>query len=122
MEEDLRREFDAARLKHILFKARLRSFLYGSGTAEEPVRDADICALGQWISTVALPQFGHLPETQQLDRVHRQVHVQANTLLDLYLAGRTDEAQRRLRETNAITDEVLKLINTIELKLRKEGR
>ncbi|GAB2965992.1 hypothetical protein GCM10027048_40080 [Hymenobacter coalescens] len=121
MDEDLKREFDAARLKHILFKARLRSFLYGVGSDEAPVRDADICPLGQWIREVAVARFGYLPETAQLDAAHRQVHALANELMDLRLAGRAEEAMRGLRRTNALTDEVLHLLNTIERKLRKEA-
>jgi hypothetical protein len=50
------------------------------------------------------------------------VHTTANMLLDLHQAGQVDEAQKRLRETNAITEEVLQLINTLEHKLRKEER
>ncbi|UYZ59245.1 CZB domain-containing protein [Hymenobacter latericus] len=121
MSEDIKREINAARLKHILFKAKLRSFLYGSGTDEAPVRDPDVCGLGQWISHVALPQFGHMPETQKLDRIHRQLHQMANKLMDLRQAGQAEQAQRGLSDINPLTDEVLELINTIERKLRKEG-
>ncbi|GAA4354343.1 hypothetical protein GCM10023185_16050 [Hymenobacter saemangeumensis] len=122
MSDNFKRELDAARLKHILFKAKLRSFLYGGGTDEAPVRDADVCALGQWINTVALPQFGHLPETQQLDQVHRRVHQVANQLMDLHQAGQSEQALRGLSTITPITDEVLQLINAIEQKVREEAR
>ncbi|OON69150.1 CZB domain-containing protein [Hymenobacter sp. CRA2] len=122
MDDNLKREFDAARLKHILFKAKLRTFLYGAGTNESPVRDPDVCALGQWINTVALPQFGYLPETQELNRLHRHLHQVANRLLDLHQAGQVEEAVQGLRETTTLTDQVLDLLNTIERNLRKESR
>ncbi|MCC3157308.1 CZB domain-containing protein [Hymenobacter sp. 15J16-1T3B] len=122
MDEDLKREFDAARLKHILFKARLRSFLYGADGEEGPVRDPDECSLGHWIRDVALARFGHYLEAQQLDQLHRRVHEEANRLMDLHQAGHADEALRGLRATNPLTDEVLRLLNTLEHKLRKEAR
>lgn len=122
MDEDLKREFDAARLKHILFKARLRSFLYGAGGDEGPVRDPDECSLGHWIRDVALARFGRYPEAQQLDDAHRRVHATANRLMDLHAAGQADEALRGLRAANPLTDEVLSLLNTLEHKLRKEAR
>lgn len=122
MDDYLKREFDAARLKHILFKARLRSFLYGASGDEAPVRDADVCSLGVWIRDVARPQFSHHTEVQQLDQTHRQLHVEANRLMDLYQAGHTEEAVRGLRATNPMTEEVLRLLNTLEYKLRKEAR
>ncbi|WP_165903697.1 CZB domain-containing protein [Hymenobacter gummosus] len=122
MDEDLKREFDTARLKHILFKARLRSFLFGAGGNEAPVRDPDECSFGHWIRDVALPRFGHYPEARQLDDAHRRVHHEANRLMDLHLAGQTEEAMRGLRAANPLTDEVLGLLNTLEHKLRKEAR
>lgn len=118
MDEDLKREFDAARLKHIMFKARLRSYLYGSGDGPRPVRDPDECPLGQWIRDVALVRFGHLPETLELDVLHRRIHLEADHLIDLHRAGRVDEAQRGLRLTNPLTEEVLRLLSTLERKLR----
>ncbi|TLM92444.1 hypothetical protein FDY95_13530 [Hymenobacter jeollabukensis] len=122
MDEDLKREFEAARLKHILFKARLRSFLYGNDGNETPVRSADECPLGEWIREVALPRFGRYPETKQLDQTHRRVHDEANRLMDLHQAGHADEAMRGLRAINPLTEEVLGLLNTLERKLRKEAR
>lgn len=122
MDDYLKREFDAARLKHILFKARLRSFLYGAGGDEAPVRDPDECSLGEWIRDVALPRFSHHPETRQLDDAHRRIHAEANRLMDMHQAGQSDEALRGLRAANPLTDEVLSLLNTLEHKLRKEAR
>jgi Chemoreceptor zinc-binding domain len=121
MDDYLKREFESARLKHILFKARLRSFLYGVGSNEMPVRDADVCPLGQWIQAVALPRFGHLPETAQLDAAHRRLHLLANQLMDLHQSGHQEEAMRGLRQTNPLTEEVLQLLSTLERKLRKEA-
>lgn len=122
MPEDVQQAFGAARLNHILFKTKLRSFLYGSGTDEASLRDADVCALGQWITTVALPQFGHLPKVHQLDRVHRRVHSEDNVLLNLYKSGQTEQAIEQLPSMLKITDEILQLLNTLERKLRTEER
>jgi hypothetical protein len=122
MDEDLKREFDQARLKHILFKARLRSFLYGHGSDEAPVRDPDECSLGHWIRDVALARYGYHPEAARLDQLHRRVHEEAGRLMDLHAAGQGEEALRGLRAANPLTDEVLQVLNTLEQKLRKEAR
>lgn len=122
MSDELKQEFEAARIKHLLFKSKLRSYLYGSGTAEAPIRDPHVCALGQWIDRVALPQFGHLPEMRELDDQHQQMHHVANRLMDLYQAGQRDAAVAGLVEVNRRAEEMTSLLDTLEAKLRTEGR
>lgn len=72
-----------AQLKHQLFKSKLRSALYNSGLDEASIQDATVCALGIWIRERALSAYAHLPESLELDKVHRQIHQEANRLLDL---------------------------------------
>ncbi|GGE94831.1 CZB domain-containing protein [Hymenobacter cavernae] len=119
MNDDLKQDFETALVKHLLFKSKLRSFLYGSGTAEEPIRDANTCALGKWINERALVQYGHLPEAQELDRVHRQVHQVANRLMDLHVAGQAEQAIAGLSDVQVLTDRISQLLRTMENKLRQ---
>ena len=118
MNDDLKQEFDAARIKHLLFKSKLRSFLYGSNTEQGPIRDADLCAMGQWINQRVLTDFAHLPESRELDRVHRLIHVEANRLMDLQQSGRQDEAVSGLGKINAMADQIVALLRTMEDSLR----
>ncbi|KAA9338295.1 hypothetical protein F0P96_05505 [Hymenobacter busanensis] len=122
MPRPFKEELDAARLKHVLFKSKLRSYLYGSGIDDAPIRDPRVCALGQWIEQIGRPQFRHLPEMQQLDELHEEMHREANRLLDLYGAGRRDEAVAGLSGVNRLADMLTDLLDTLEAKLRTEGR
>jgi hypothetical protein len=118
MTDDVKQEFDAARIKHLLFKSKLRSFLYGSNTAEGPIRDPDLCSLGQWINQYALKVYAHLPESRELDRVHRKIHAEANRLMDLRLNGRSDEATAGLGQINQLADQIVVLLHTLEASLQ----
>jgi hypothetical protein len=107
-----------AQVKHYLFKSKLRSALYSSGTAEGPIRDAKLCALGVWIQERALVAYAHLPESRELNKVHEQIHQEANRLLDLRQRGDAEQAIAGLTTIQAYADEIIRLLRTMEHKLR----
>ncbi|MCA8831321.1 CZB domain-containing protein [Hymenobacter pini] len=118
MIDDLKQEFDAARIKHLHFKSKLRSFLYGSSTAEAPIRNPQQCSFGQWIAQYLLARYAHLPESQQLDQVHDQIHQEANRLMDMVQRGQRDEAISGMAEINQLADQIIRLLRTLEEKIR----
>ncbi|RPD50296.1 hypothetical protein DNI29_05735 [Hymenobacter sediminis] len=118
MNHDLKQDFESASVKHLLFKSKLRSFLYGNGTSEGPIRDPQACIFGQWITNRALTDYGHLPESRELDRVHTQIHLEANRLMDLHQSGHQEEAIAGLSEINKMANRITELLRTMEEKLR----
>ncbi|MDU0371085.1 CZB domain-containing protein [Hymenobacter endophyticus] len=118
MTDELKQEFDGARIKHLHFKSKLRSFLYGSSTAEAPIRDPRQCSFGQWITTYVLTRYGQLPESRELDAVHTQIHLEANRLMDMAQRGRQDEAIAGMAEINRLADLITRLLRTLEDKIR----
>ncbi|MBX0290793.1 CZB domain-containing protein [Hymenobacter sp. HSC-4F20] len=118
MTDSLKQDFDSALVKHLLFKSKLRSFLYGNGTSQAPIRDPLACSFGQWIATQVLPQYGHLPESRELDRLHIRIHQIANRLMDLHQRGQQEEAIAGLAEINVLADHITVLMRTLEEKLR----
>jgi hypothetical protein len=118
---DIKQDFETAMLKHLLFKSKLRSFLYGSALAEGPARDPDQCSLGVWIAQRWQSPWGRLPEWSALDRAHRQVHAQANDLMDMYLQGFHEQAREGLADLLPLTDQITRLLQTIQDKLRTPG-
>ena len=119
MSDDLKQEFDAARVKHMLFKSKLRSALFGSQTAEGPIRDPQQCAFGHWITQRVLPDFGYLPESRELDRLHTRIHHEAARLLDMHHAGQQDAAIGELAEINRLAEQITRLLRTMEESLRR---
>lgn len=121
--EELKRDFESAHIKHVLFKTKLRSFLFGNGGAEGPMRDPEQCGLGIWIADRlrGTGAYAHLPEARQLDRQHILIHREANRLMDLHQAGQVEEAIAGFGPLQAISDDMVALLQTIEAKLRREA-
>ena len=120
---ELKQDFASARIQHVHFKSKLRSFLFGNGGAEGPLRDPEQCRLGQWIADrMRSPgAYAHLSESRQFDRQHILIHQEANRLIDLHRAGCTEEASAGYLPVEAIAEEMLLLLRTIEDKLRRDA-
>ena len=118
MLDELKQDFESGLVKHLLFKSKLRSYLHGSGTSQGPIRDPLQCTFGHWIRDRALGPYAHLPESQELNQVHMQIHEEANYLMDLYQSGAQDAALAGLPAIEQLADHITLLMRTMEGKLR----
>ncbi len=122
MHNKIELDFEQARTRHLLFKTKLRAILYGAETDEQPLRSHLDCLLGKWIYGHALKEYGHIPEMQQLEVVHTQIHESAHELIRLYKAGRVEESRKGLSGMELIADNLVALLTIIELKLKLSGQ
>ncbi len=120
--EELKQDFESAHIKHVHFKSKLRSFLFGNGVAEGPLRDPEQCSLGLWIADRLRGNgpYAHLPEARQFDQQHIFIHQEANRLMDMHKAGNIAEAGAGYLPLQAIADKMVVLLQTMEAKLRRE--
>jgi PAS domain S-box-containing protein len=114
-------DFEQAKAKHLLFKTKLRSILYGAEIDEQPVLSHLDCAVGKWIYSHALKEYGHISEMQQLEKVHANIHESARELIHLYKTGKTEEARKGLSSMELIADNLVALLTVIEMKLKLEN-
>lgn len=117
---EIKQDFESALTRHLSFKTKLRSFLYGNGYAEGPLRDPDQCSLGHWIAERRAGAYKHVPAMATLDAAHRRIHRDANALMDHHLAGRPDAAAG-LPAVLAQAEGIVGLLQTIERTLRTEA-
>ncbi len=115
---NIKQDFESALTRHLSFKTKLRSFLYGNGYNEGPLRDPDQCSLGHWIAERRAGAYAHVPEMADLDAAHRRIHRAANVLMDYHLAGRSAEAAAGLPAVLAQAEAIVVLLQTIERGLR----
>ncbi len=113
-------DFEQAKAKHLLFKSRLRSILYGGETDEAPVLSHYECAVGKWIYGHALKDYGHIPEMNELERVHADIHTSARHLVELYKEGKVEEARKGLIEMEKVADHLVQLLGEVEKKVEAE--
>lgn len=110
----IRFDFEQARAKHLLFKTRLRSILYGASLDETPVVSHLECSVGKWIYGHALSAYADIAEMHELEQAHTTLHTVAKKLVDLYKAGKVTEARIGLDEMEGIADRLVKLLSTVE--------
>jgi PAS domain S-box-containing protein len=111
-------DFEQAKAKHLLFKSKLRSILYGAKlTDEAPVLSQFECTVGKWIYNHALKAYGHIPEMQELEKVHADIHISARELVSLHKDGKEEEARKGLIDMEKIADHIVGLLAIVEHKL-----
>ncbi len=111
-------DFEQAKTRHLLFKTKLRSILYGAEIDDQPVVSHLNCAVGKWINEHALKKYGHIPEMHQLELIHTNVHECAKELVSLYKDGKINEARKGLSNLELIADHFVALLTVVELKLQ----
>ena len=116
--ETIKQDFESALIKHLSFKAKLRSFLYGNTNQEELLRDPDQCGLGQWIAERRHGAYAQVPQMRELDQLHRRIHQAANLLLDQYQAGHESQARGGFPAVQRIADEIVDVLQAAENHLR----
>jgi signal transduction histidine kinase len=118
--ENIKLDFEQAKAKHLLFKSRLRSILYGEIIDETPVLSHFECAVGKWIYGYALKTYGWIPEMHELEKVHEDIHTSAKQLVKLYKTGNIEEARGGLADMEKIADHLVGLFTILENKLNTE--
>jgi hypothetical protein len=109
-------EFSQARIKHLAFKSKLRSYLYGANGDKEPLTDHTQCVLGKWIIKMASEyNLGH--ELQEVNFNHQHIHAVARKLIILYDKGQTSEARDGFVEIDEVASELIESLQTVEAKL-----
>lgn len=121
--DELKQDFELASIKHVLFKSKLRSFLFGSSTAQGPPRDPEQCSLGLWIASRLRGNgvYAHLPEARKFDQQHVLIHKEANRLMDLHVQGNSSEVNAGYGPLQVIADEMVTLLQTMEARMRTQA-
>jgi hypothetical protein len=117
---DLKQEFESAKIKHIVFKSKVKSYLYGSDTPLEPIINYRQCSFGQWIYDIGLTRFNHFPEMHQLEKVHREIHEYAAQLVNQKQSGRSEAALAGLPHLEELAQNIVSLLERIQQKAEAE--
>lgn len=108
-------DFQQLRIKHILFKSKVRSVLYGGKY------DADFFSpsgpLNIWFNSIGLSRYRNAPEMLKLMQVQQDLNSTANVLLSLYKTGKIDQAHEGLTKIDKLSDNFLSLLSVLEGKL-----
>lgn len=110
-------DFIAARQKHRQWFERLRQYLDGKTalTVEQAGSHRD-CALGKWLYSAALKEYGDIAEIQQLEKTHAEFHALVKNIVSLKAAGHHDRAEREFSAVKPRSEKIVELLNAVEQK------
>lgn len=112
-------DFQQLRIKHILFKSKVRSVLYG-GTKDE-VFFSRSGPLSTWFSSVGIGRYHDLPEMQELAKVQQELSSTADQLFRLYASGKIEQALAGLQKVEEQSNRFLKLLARLEERVSALG-
>jgi hypothetical protein len=107
-------DFQQLRIKHILFKSKVRSVLYG-GTYDETFFSRT-GPLNTWFKTVGLMKYRGLVEMLELTQVQQELNHTADLLFGLYKSGQIDQAHEGLGGLENRSEKFLQLLSRLEEK------
>ncbi|WP_400190166.1 CZB domain-containing protein [Hymenobacter sp. B81] len=110
-------DFQQARIKQVLFKSRLRSVLYGVREADEALFSVQQNPFGQWLRTVAAPQYGGRPELRELERTLQRMLDTGRELVAQYRRGQIEEARAGLERIDAFAAQMEDLLQKLETRV-----
>ena len=103
------------RIKHILYKSKVRSVLYG-GTFDESFF-SHTGPVNYWFNSTGLAKYGHEPEMKTLANIHTDLNTIALELIRLYQSGSIDVAHDGLKKIDKKSEDFLNLLTALEKKL-----
>lgn len=100
---------------HILWKWKIYNMFLGLENVQpESVTSHTECRLGKWyLSDYTKQRFGHLPEFQELDQHHAEVHRAAHDAAAHYQNGNIPAAEDDLRRIEEASHKVIALLNSL---------
>ncbi|KAA9331802.1 CZB domain-containing protein [Adhaeribacter soli] len=115
----VKQEFEQGRIKHFLFKSKLRAILLGAAIDESPVLSEHECPFGQWMQDFLLGACASFKELRQLETIHTDLHREARRVVKLHHAGAEETALKGLDEIDKMADQIVELLDRLEQKLQE---
>lgn len=111
-------DFTDIRLKHVTWRVKLDDFLEGKpGMTEEEATSQRACDVGKWLYSAGMKKYGTMPEMQELEKIHVELHATVKNIMALKQAGNLSAATEEKENLDKILRKVMFLLVDIEQKL-----
>ncbi|MDH4200053.1 MAG: CZB domain-containing protein [Spirochaetia bacterium] len=112
-------DFTIAKMKHQMWKRKLHHYIFDNSPIDEKemVSERD-CQLGKWLYAEGMEKYKSLLEINTLERVHKNLHALTHSIVDDKKNNKIDAAKAGLDELSGISDEIVGLLDTLELKIK----
>jgi methyl-accepting chemotaxis protein len=114
---DRKLDLSAAKMAHLNWKTRLRSFLDGKAslTEAEAVSHTE-CAFGKWYYGEGLKSYGHIQELKDVEAPHAELHRTIKEIVKARNAGDTATAEKLYASVDQISRRIVGLLDAAEVK------
>ncbi len=107
-----RLDFEKVKSIHEAWTSKLRQFLDGAGSLdEEEAGRNDGCALGKWLYSEGMKEYGYLQEVRDLETCHTAFHGQVKKVILRKKSGDMAGAESELNGLEAFSSRILGLLD-----------
>jgi methyl-accepting chemotaxis protein len=111
-------DFTDIRLKHITWRVKLNDFLEGKPSmTEEQATSHEACDVGKWLYSVGMEKYGTMPEMQELEKIHVELHSAVKNIMFLKQSGNIFAKNEEVEKLDKILRKIMFLLVDIEQKL-----
>jgi chemotaxis protein histidine kinase CheA len=111
-------DFSLVRDKHRQWTATLMQVLEGKITmTPKEAGSHETCALGKWIYSTGMKEFGAINEMHALEKAHKHFHEQVQKVLTLKSHGDEGLAQQELDAMQHVSHQIMELTTSVERKV-----
>ena len=110
-------DLSAAKIAHLNWKTRLRSFLDGEATLTEAEAVSHTeCAFGKWYYGEGLKEFGHIQELTEVEEPHAKIHRTIREVIAARNAGDMATAEKLYADVDRLSRRIVSLLDMAEVK------
>ncbi len=118
----VRAEFVKARSDHLAWKGKIRGYLQGTIRMDRNKMEShNHCVLDQWLDREGRKKYGHLAEMKAFGVLLERFHTLIGDIFALKSQGDLQRAEERSGEVDALSEEIIEMLNRIELKITDEA-
>jgi len=111
-------DFTDIRLQHVTWRVKLNDFLDGKPSmTEEQATSHKACDVGKWLYSVGMKKYGTMPEIQELEKIHVELHATVKNIIMLKQSGKILDQEEESVKLDKILRKIMFLLVDIEEKL-----
>lgn len=111
-------DFTDIRLKHVTWRVKLDDFLDGKpAMTEEEATSHKACDVGKWLYSEGMKKYGAMPEMQELEKIHVELHTAVKNIIAAKQAGDISAGPKERENLDKILRKVMFLLVDIEQQL-----
>ena len=111
-------DFAMARQKHLQWFDRLRQVLDGKAAMTvDQAGSHQECALGKWLYSTGLNDYGDVAELQLLEKTHAGFHALVKSIVSLKASGNPAQAEKEFSGVKPTSARIVELLSAVESKV-----